>query len=330
MCVDFLILFSEKTKENLREVISRGDEKLESTMEEILVLDFELLVEIESSLIAALVPVATFLRQITPEAIEYSEYNSYGEPVFKVGMRVFYVNSHTRELFEGNISHISSNDQLTITLLNGLIDKGVEPTQIKYTTDPLLGFKAMNDIVKKNLDEVDSVPKEKSNNYLCETGYLHMLLHTLTSTETLKRLSVKTNVHVLTDIKLLAGQMSWLMLSNLAHHALAPLGQETPMILQLVELRKLVRFRGPAKTPRSRRKTPDSGDRASLLENPTSSTEWMTSLDWVQYADWIDRSCEEVILYLSGGYHTYQFDRLEDFAMPLENIDDSTRVRKKR
>jgi hypothetical protein len=149
------------------------------------------------------------------------------------------------------------------------------------------------------------------------------------------------------DLSALAGQLAWLVVSNIAHHALAPMGKEISMIHQLNDLKRAIRPRdhahGAGLSTVSGSTSPfvsylDQRDRGHATPvggalTPTSSftsagstsayLKWMHTPEWTSYVVFLDKWCEEIFYILGRG---------TTLATAEEEVEESpsARIRKKR
>lgn len=210
----------------------------------------EFLLDIEAHMIAVMTPLATYIRQITPIPFEVSNYDEYGHPLFPLGNRVFYVSDRSEgALVEGFVYKLHNGGELfDVMLLDDLIEPAVHTTQVRYTAAPIVQYQSLSDLAKHSVDDNTVTIAYRHghpevSNWL-STAHLLRSLQLATSAGTGNRMqNQRIYPQAGQDLSVLAGQLAWLVVSNIAHHALAPLGREISMIHQLNDLKRAIRPR---------------------------------------------------------------------------------------
>eukprot|EP01036_Dinobryon_divergens_P028201 gene28201-37105_t len=210
------------------------------------------LLEVEASIVSAMLALTSFIRQITPEPIDSNALH------YTVGSKVFYLSDRFLDIAQ----HPSN-----------LLDSYVPVSSVKYTSAPLLTFWSYADL----FHNASRNAHQDSDGPCLSTAHLLRCLRVTLSPTTALRLcrtyattsadnkeeasgKNKTNRRGSLDenglglglgfagpaqglnLHLLSGQLAFLI--NIAHHAHAPLGRESSMIHQLTEVRRLIRMRG--------------------------------------------------------------------------------------
>ena len=164
---------------------------------------------------------------------------------------------------------------------------------------------------------------------------------------------------IASDLEVLAGQLAWLVVANVAHHALAPLGRETSMYHQLLDLRRLLRCKDPAAASGGLLGNSSSLDLCQTLgsigeaggaSTPTSSLlgtpggvgqqvgaqlgqalqqQWQQGAQWIAYVHWLDKWCEE-IFYMLGQRRFFATSTAEDAEGQDMETEAEARRRRKR
>ena len=325
----------------------------------------EFLLDIEAHMIAAMTPLSAFLRQITPIPLEVVRFDDYGRPLFPVGNHIFYESEQMNGmLLEGIVSRVyDQGERFDVVLVDDMIERNVYASQVKYTSAPIIQYLSLSDLAKHSVEDHNIVltsyhgHREVMNSL--STAHLLRSLQLATSVLTNSRLqSQSLYPQAAQDLSVLAGQLAWLVVSNIAHHALAPMGHETSMIHQLNDLKRAIRPRETlqhtisssaaavvsgstspfvsyldqqsSRTPLGTGTlTPTSsftsaGSNTSSGGSSNSSIKWMYTTEWTQYVSFLDKWCEEIFYMLGRGA------TLETAEEEEEEESPAARIRKKR
>lgn len=319
----------------------------------------EFLLDIEAHMIAVMTPLATYIRHITPIPFEVSSYDDFGHPLFPLGNRVFYVSDRAEgALMEGFVHKLhSGGERFDVMLLDDLIEPEVHTTQVRYTAAPIVLYQSLSDLAKHSVDDnILTIAYRHGHpevsNWL-STAHLLRSLQLATSAVTGNRMqNQRIYPQAGQDLSLLAGQLAWLVVSNIAHHALAPMGREISMIHQLNDLKRAIRPRdhsggGSSSSTVSGSTSPfvsylDHRDRLPMTPmagtlTPTGSInsssggasssaylKWMHTAEWTSYVTFLDKWCEEIFYMLGRGATLVTAEQEEVEESP------SARIRKKR
>jgi hypothetical protein len=237
--------------------------------------------------------------------------------------------------------------------MDDMVECEVHASQVKYTSAPIIQFQSLSDLAKHSVDDSSTTVTlyhghpEVSN--ALSTSHLLRSLQLATSAVTGSRMqNQQLYPQAGQDLSALAGQLAWLVVSNIAHHALAPMGKEISMIHQLNDLKRAIRPRdnahgsglssvsGGSTSPfvsyldqRDRgHATPVGGaltPTSSLMGggNVSAYLKWMHTPEWTSYVVFLDKWCEEIFYILGRG---------TTLVTAEEEVEESpsARIRKKR
>jgi len=309
----------------------------------------EFLLDIEAHMIAAMAPISAYLRQITPIPMEVATYDEFGHPLFPLGSRVFYISEHTGCLMEGIVHRLHpSGDLFDVVLMDDMVERNVHADQVRFTAAPIVQYQSVSDLAKHSIEDLSTTATffhghAELGNAL-STAHLLRSLQLATSAVTGSRMqNQQLYPQAGQDLVVLAGQLAWLVVSNIAHHALVPMGREVSMIHQLNDLKRAIRPRDAAHKeggaaagstspfltyldPRDRgHVTPMSGVSTTPAASAASSyLKWMHTPEWSHYVTFIDKWCEEIFYMLGRGATLVTAEEEEEEESP------SARIRKKR
>ena len=315
----------------------------------------EFLLDIEAHMIAAMAPLAAYVRQITPIPMEVSRFDEFGHPLFALGQRVFYISDQTNTgaVLEGFVLRLHpTGDRFDVVLLDDLVECDVYASQVRFTAAPIVQYQSISDLARHSIEELTTTAMfyhghaELTN--ALSTAHLLRSLQLATSAVTNSRMQ---NQHLYPqagqDLSVLAGQLAWLVVSNIAHHALAPMGREISMIHQLNDLKRAIRPRDAAHNysasstgstspflsyldQRDRgHVTPLGGLSSSSRDGASGAAtsahlKWMHTPEWSSYVTFLDKWCEEIFYMLGRGATLVTAEEEEEEESP------SARIRKKR
>eukprot|EP01035_Chromulina_nebulosa_P023212 gene23212-30087_t len=212
------------------------------------------LLEVEASIVSAMLALTSFIRQITPEPIDSSCILGSNALHYTVGSKVFYLSDRFLDIAQ----HPSN-----------LLDSYVPVSSVKYTSAPLLTFWSYADLFHNASRNAHQDSGNAADGPCLSTAHLLRCLRVTLSPTTALRLcrtyattsadnkeeasgKNKTNRRGSLDengfwnfvTMILCNRYKNLNCQNIAHHAHAPLGRESSMIHQLTEVRRLIRMRG--------------------------------------------------------------------------------------
>lgn len=313
----------------------------------------EFLLDVEAHVIAVMAPLTAYVRHITPIPLEVSQFDDRDRPLYPVGQRVFYLSDRAGGvLLEGVVARLHAPDRFDVVLLDDMVENDVYASQVKFTSAPIVQFQSLSDLAKHSVDDTSTIVTlyhghaEASN--ALSTAHLLRSLQLATSAVTGSRmLSQQLYPQAGQDLSVLAGQLAWLVVSNIAHHALAPMGRETSMIHQLNDLKRAIRPRdssshsglGSASGSTSPfvsyldhrdrgHATPLAGGTLTPSGSITGAAntgflKWVHTSEWMAYVAFIDKWCEEIYFILGRGTALVSADEEEEES-------PAARIRRKR
>jgi hypothetical protein len=314
----------------------------------------EFLLDVEAHMIAVMAPLATLLRQVTPIPLEVANFDEFGRPLYPVGQRVFYLSERAGGvLLEGVVARLNGADTFSVVLLDGMIENSVHASQVRFTSAPLVQYQSLSDLAKHAVE--DSSTTVTLYHGRTEVGNTLSTAHLLRSLQLATSAVTGSRMHNLPlypqagqDLSILAGQLAWLVVSNIAHHALAPMGREISMIHQLNDLKRAIRPRersegglhsmsgstSPFVSYLDHRRDRSQGHATPTggTLTPTSSLgsqgssgflKWMHAPEWTSYVTFLDKWCEEVFYILGRGATLVTAEEEEEES-------PAARIRKKR
>jgi hypothetical protein len=239
---------------------------------------------------------------------------------------------------------------------NNLRECDVHPSQVKCTSQPLVAFRPLNDLNKRllraDLSGAAGGVYTGDSSTAFSTAHLFRSLQLCTSTITTDRLRASAkHAKVLRELPELAGQVSWLIAANIAHHAHHPIGdgereadRAAAMAHQLRELRHTMRipsYAGLSGKGRDGSSSQSTGSAAtgfgivppgsiSSAGGGGGGNDWMQTEEWGSYCDWVSRWVEEV-LYRGLGQMRHHMDTEQRPLLLTEEQPELTpKNRKKR
>mmetsp|Transcript_14638 Transcript_14638/g.20071 ORF Transcript_14638/g.20071 Transcript_14638/m.20071 type:complete len:341 (-) Transcript_14638:189-1211(-) len=294
----------------------------------------------EASMVSVLVPMVTFLRQITPDPVDINCILATHSVQYPVGCKVFYLSvcDGGSQIHPGVVVANHGNYYVDIAQEpNLLLDTHVPIAAIRYTAAPLVSFQSLADLARRSYDTADRA------DWSLSTAHLLSCLHFTMSLSTAQRLCIpqrsQDNDHVdaagkhvkgpagvelgsvgpaqALSLQLLAGQLSWLIVHNISHHAHAPLGREQSMIHQLRDVSQSLRrdskqqsilspqhSQSSSHNPKRGNKSDESssGNTSNAVDNAVgmSGVYWMDGSEWQAFVEWMDRWIEDLIGRLGG------------------------------
>jgi len=322
----------------------------------------DFLFDIECEMIASVVALVTFIRQIIPDPIEHCDQLINGHPFFPIGSKLFYRydNGQTQCVLEGTVKRINTEQQsYDLVLVNKLVDVNVHYTKVCYTSLPLIQFQPLSELNKHEMDDIDHKSiKTSSRNYstnnndnddgsadssstlfILTTAHLMRTLQLVTSPVAANRIQEAKYAITAQSAELIAGQLAWIIISAIDHHARAPLDRETSMVNQLDDLVRIMRASrdsntGGVSTAASLSTTAPLKHSYQQLSTDTSTSRlaWMHNAGWISYTTWIAKRAERIIysLQMNLGLGLARFDSPDGSSPNDQSGSFSDRKRKKR
>ena len=309
------------------------------------------LFDIECEMINSVASLVTFLRQILPDQpIEHCDQLINGHPFFPIGTKLFYRydNGEMQCVLEGIVKNINAEQHsYDLMLVNKLVDTNVHYSKVCYTSLPLIQFQPLSDLNKHDMDEIDHKINRASNSsnnnsdgaggtsFIVTTAHLLRTLQLVTSPVAANRIHEDKYAITAQNAELIAGQLVWIIISTIDHHARAPLDRETSMINQLDDLIRIMRAnRGSIATGSSTITSPSPTVplKHSYLDTITSRLAWMQNAGWISFTAWVEKRYERICysLQMNRGMGLARFDS-PDGSSPIDQAGSfSDRKRKKR
>jgi hypothetical protein len=305
---------------------------------------------IECEMINSVASLVTFLRQILPDQpIEHCDQLINGHPFFPIGTKLFYRydNGEMQCVLEGIVKNINPEQQsYDLMLVNKLVDTNVHYSKVCYTSLPLIQFQPLSELNKHDMDEIDHKINRASNSsnnsdgaggtsFIVTTAHLLRTLQLVTSPVAAYHLQEDNYAITAQNAELIAGQLVWIIISTIDHHARAPLDRETSMINQLDDLMRIIRAnRGSTSTITSPSHTAPLKHSYQQLSTDTITNRlaWMQNAGWISFTAWVEKRYERICysLQMNRGMGLARFDS-PDGSSPIDQTGSfSDRKRKKR
>ena len=226
-------------------------------------------------------------------------------------------------------------------------------SKVCYTSLPLIQFQPLSELNKHDMDEIDHKSSRASSSsssnsgdgtggtlFILTTAHLLRTLQLVTSSIAANRIQEEKYAITAQNAELIAGQLVWIIISTIEHHARAPLDRETSMINQLDDLLRIIKgsrgssTTGGASTIASPSPTISSKHSYQQLstDSSTSRLAWMQNTGWINFTVWVEKRYERIYytLQMNRGVGLARFDS-PDGSSPNDQAGSfSDRKRKKR